>query len=139
MKRILLSATVFLVAAVRASGSARVTVDDLMRVRSILDVRISPDGENVAYAVSTPSLEKNVHEAAIFVVGARSGAPRRLAEGTRVFGGNLPSPRLRWSPDGASVTFLGFAGEKPQVFAAPLSGAEPRALTSAPEGVIAYE
>jgi len=32
-----------------AIGSRPVTVDDLMRLRAILDVRISPDGERVAY------------------------------------------------------------------------------------------
>src|SRR5262249_33436799 len=104
------------------AGAVKVTVDDLMKVRSILDTRISPDGQSVAYAVSTPSLERNTHEAAIYVIPARGGTPRRIAEGTRVFGTNLPAPRLRWSPDGASVSFIGFAGEKPQVFAAPAAG-----------------
>src|SRR5262245_8744427 len=119
--------------------AAKVTVDDLMKVRSILDTRISPDGQSVAYAVSTPSLERNAHEAAIYVVPARGGTPRRIAEGTKVFGMNLPAPRLRWSPDGASVSFIGFAGEKPQVFAASPAGGEARAITSAPEGAFGYE
>ena len=47
------------------AGAAKVTVDDLMKVRSILDVRISPDGESVAYVITTPSLERNAHEPAI--------------------------------------------------------------------------
>ena len=51
------------------------TVDDLMKLRSIVDVRISPDGERVAYVVSTPSLPKNEHEAALFVVPAAGGTP----------------------------------------------------------------
>jgi dipeptidyl aminopeptidase/acylaminoacyl peptidase len=114
-------------------------VDDLMKVRSILDVRISPDGESVAYVVSTPSLERNAHEPAIWVVPARGGAPRRIAEGAKIFGRNLPAPRLRWSPDGASVSFVGVAADKPQVFAAPAGGGEAKAITSAPEGAFAYE
>src|SRR5437016_2940552 len=38
-----------------------VTVADLMGLRSISDVRISPDGSQVAYVVSRPSLEKDEH------------------------------------------------------------------------------
>ncbi|MCA1609510.1 MAG: S9 family peptidase [Acidobacteria bacterium] len=123
-----------------AKAGARVTVDDLMKLRSVVDVRIAPDGQRVAYVVSTPSLDRNAHEAAVFVVEARGGAPRRVAEETRVFTPALPAPRLRWSPDGGRISFLGVAADKPQVFALSPSGGEPaRALTSAPEGVLAYE
>ena len=139
MRRVPAIAAGLLLLASGASGAANVTVDDLMRLRSIVDVRISPDGESVAFAVSTPSLERNAHEAAILVVPARGGTARRLAEGTKVFGGNLPAPKLRWSPDGTRVSFVGFSGEKPQVFAVALSGGEARALTAAPEGVFGYE
>jgi dipeptidyl aminopeptidase/acylaminoacyl peptidase len=119
--------------------AAKVTVEELMKLRSIMDVRISPDGELVAYVVSTPSLERNAHEAAIYVVAARGGQPRRVAEGTRVFAPRVPAPKLRWSPDGASLCFLGLAADKPQVFAAAPSGGQARPLTAAPEGVSAYE
>jgi dipeptidyl aminopeptidase/acylaminoacyl peptidase len=139
MRRVLAIAALALPLSSGAAGAGRVTVDDLMRLRSIVDVRISPDGDNVAFAVSTPFLERNAHEAAIFVVHARGGAARRLAEGTRVFGGNLPAPKLRWSPDGSRVSFVGLSGEKPQVFAVALSGGEAHALTAAPEGVLGYE
>ena len=124
-----------------AARAARVTVDDLMKLRSIVDVRISPDGEHVVYAASTPSLERNVHEAAIYVVPSGGGQSRRLADKTRVFNTPLPAPKLRWSPDGALVSFLGVAGDKPQpqVFIVAISGGEARAVTAAPEGVLGYE
>jgi dipeptidyl aminopeptidase/acylaminoacyl peptidase len=124
------------------SGTAeaeKVSVDDLMKLRSILDVRISPDGGWVAYAVSTPSLERNAHEAAIYVVPAQGGPARRIAEGTRVFTARVPAPKLRWSPDSGRVSFLGLASDKPQVFAIAASGGEARALTTAPEGVSGYD
>jgi len=50
-----------------------VTVDDLMRLRSIPDVRISPDGQRVAYVVSQPCVEKDVPEAGLYVVPALGG------------------------------------------------------------------
>src|SRR4029077_17537556 len=56
------------------SGRRPVTIDDEMKLRAIVDVRISPDGERVAYVVSTPSLEKNEHEGALFLVPSGGGA-----------------------------------------------------------------
>ena len=138
MRKALTIVVVILLSVCATAQAATVTVDDLMKLRSILDVRISPDGEMVAYVVSTPSLERNAHEAAIYVVAAQGGQPRRVAEGTRVFTARVPAPKLRWSPDSASVSFLGVAGDKPEVFAA-APGGQAHALTTAPEGVSAYE
>jgi len=139
MTKVLAIAVTVLISVSTTAQAAKVTVEDLMKLRSIMDVRISPDGESVAYVVSTPSLERNAHEAAIYLVPARGGQPQRVAEGTRVFAPRVPTPKLRWSPDGASVCFLGLAGDKPQVFAVAPSGGEARPLTKAPEGVSAYE
>ena len=109
------------------------TLDDEMRLSSIVDVKISPNGEHVAWIVSTPDLEKNAHEAALYVDA------KKIGEKVRIF--NIPLPRggLRWSPDGTMLSVLGFGGEKPQVFAIPLSGGRPRQLTDASEGVSGYE
>lgn len=139
-RRLVIAAAAFVWLCVSGSaGAAKVTVDDLMKLRSLMDVRIAPDGTQVAYVVSTPSLERNAHEAAVFVVETQGGEPRRLAEKTRVFAPRVPVPRLRWTPDGKSVSFLGLAADKPQVFVAAVSGGEARAVTTAPEGVTNYE
>jgi dipeptidyl aminopeptidase/acylaminoacyl peptidase len=122
-----------------AAASRPVTVDDLMRLRAILDVRISPDGERVAYVVSTPSLPKNEHEAALFVVASTGGQPTRTGDTVRIFNVPVPRPQLRWSPDGTMLSVLGFVGTRPQVFAIPVAGGAPKSLTVAPEGVSAYE
>ena len=58
--------------------AAKVTVDDLMQLRSISEVRISPDGRRVAYVVSTPSFEIAAHEAVVYVVPSTGGTPLRL-------------------------------------------------------------
>ena len=115
------------------------TLDDEMKMRAIVDVRISPDGERVAYVLSTPSLTKNEHEAALFVLPSRGGASTRLGDAVHIFNTPVPRPQLRWSPDSSTVSLVGLAGDRPQVFAIPISGAAPRALTSAPEGVFAHE
>src|SRR3989475_5080570 len=123
------------------SGQSKklVTLDDVMSVRSIADVSMSPQGDRVAYVVSTPSLTRNQHVAELFVVPASGGVPKRLAETTRILNTPLPSPKLRWSPDGTRISFLGLAAGKPQVFAVDPSTNDARALTDAAEGTSAYE
>jgi dipeptidyl aminopeptidase/acylaminoacyl peptidase len=122
----------------RPAAARPVTVGDLMRLRSISDVRISPDGSQVAYVVSQPSLEKDEHEAVLYLVSASGGAPARLTYGTRLFNKPRPAPHLRWSPDGTRLSFLAFAGDLPQVFALDARGGEARALTASPQGVSDY-
>ena len=75
-----------------------ITVDDLMKLRSVNDVRISPAGDRVAYVASVPSLPKNEHEAALFVAPANGGTPVRLGEAVRIFNTPTPRPQLRWRP-----------------------------------------
>jgi dipeptidyl aminopeptidase/acylaminoacyl peptidase len=124
----------------QVAARARVTVDDLMRLRTIVDVKIAPAGDRVAYVVSTPSVEKNVHETAMFVVNVTGGDPIRVAADARIFTPALPAPRLRWTPDGANLSFLALGdNNRPQVHVAPPAGGPSRAVTTAAEGVSAFE
>ena len=116
-----------------------VTVDDLMSLRSIFDVRISPSGDSVAYVVSTPDLVANVQEARIFVVPSRGGSPTRIAPEARVFAPALPAARLRWLPDGQRVSFLAMIDNRPQVVTATIAGGAAMPVTTAPTGVVTYE
>src|SRR6266849_4684077 len=117
----------------------RVTVDDLMKLRAIVDVQIAPDGQRVAYVVSTANLSKNEHEAELYVVPAGGGASTRLGETVHIFNMPTPRPQLRWSPDGAAVSLLGLVAGRPELFGIPVSGGTPEQLTKAPEGVFGYE
>jgi dipeptidyl aminopeptidase/acylaminoacyl peptidase len=123
-----------------AAGTPRLfTLDDEMALRAIVDARISPDGEQVAYVVSTPSVAKNEHEGALYVVPAAGGTPRRIGESLHIFNTPAPVPRLRWTPDSREVSLLALSGERPQVFAVPRAGGTPRAVTAAAEGVFGFE
>lgn len=142
----IISSTLFFIAlsllvfkSLTAQEKKKVTLDDLMKLSSINDVRISPLGNQVAYVVSTPSLPKNQHEPALYVIPVSGGAPRRVAETVKIINIPLPSPRIRWSPDGTRISFVGIKDEKPQVFAVDASGGEPQTLTDAAEGVFGYE
>ena len=119
--------------------SRPVTVDDLMTVRAIVDARIAPDGSRVAYVTSTPSLTKNEHEGALYVVPSSGGTSMRLGAAVQIFNVPVPAPRLRWSPDGSSVALMALVNGRPQVVAVPIDGSAPRQLTNAPEGVFGFE
>jgi dipeptidyl aminopeptidase/acylaminoacyl peptidase len=122
-----------------AQAKRPIAVDELMKLRSVVDVQIAPDGQRVAYVVSTPNLSKNEHECALFVVPASGGTPVRLGETVRIFNTPSPRPQLRWSPDGSRLSVLGFEEGRPEVIGISLSGSGAEALTRAPEGVFAYE
>src|SRR5436853_4702401 len=135
-----MSRRIFAAAAVVASvvsGSAQrggtIGVDELMTLKSIVDVRIAPDGQRVAYVVSTPNLDKNEHDAALYVVPSGGRSSTRLADALRIFNVPAPRPQLRWSPDGRTISVLGSDAGRPEVFGVASSGGEARQLTKAPE------
>jgi dipeptidyl aminopeptidase/acylaminoacyl peptidase len=115
-----------------------VTVGDLFRIRTVVEARIAPDGERVAYVVSEPSLDEDEHVAVLYVVPVEGGTPRRLTHGTRIFNRPLPRPELRWSPDGTKISFLGLVENAPQVMAIDADGGEAYPVTSSPAGVVQY-
>lgn len=124
-----------------APGAERklVTVDDLMELRTVNEVRISPDGRHVVYTVSTPSYETDSHETILYVVPSSGGNPTRLTYVTPVLNRPIPNPVLRWSPDGTTISFLSPVQGVAQVMGIGIAGGEARALTSAKGGVVTYE
>src|SRR5438045_9761709 len=115
----------------QVSGSAQparaaLTVDDLMRLRSIVDVQISPDGSRVAYVTSTPNLARNSHDAALFLVSADGGQSTRNGESVSIFNVPTPRPQLRWTPDGGPASVVAMAEGRPEVFAVAVSTGEAR-------------
>ena len=140
-KRGYMGSLLILAAAVALSAQAprRVTIDDLMALRTINDVKISPSGDRVAYTVSTPSLERNAHEPQLFVMPASGGAAKRLAEAHRIFTPALPAPRVRWMPGGQRVSILVTGATGPQVLTVDPDSNAADVVTSAPTGVSAYE
>lgn len=134
-------AVLFLTMSAPASAQERkpATLDDLMKFKTIVDVRISPLGDRVAYVVSTPSLSKNQHEPALYVVPVAGGTPLRLAESSRIINTPLPSPKIRWTPDSKKISFTAMKDDKPQVFVVDAGGGEVQVVTDAAEGVFGYE
>ena len=122
-----------------AQDGRKVTIDDLMALRTINDVKISPAGDQIAYTVSTPSVERNAHEPALFVIPSKGGTAKRIAESYRVFTPALPAPRVRWRSDGQSISMLVVEKTGPQVLSIKPDNTGAQVVTAAPLGVSAYE
>ncbi len=137
--RLAIVAALLVVTDLRAQEPRRVTIDDLMALHTINDVKISPSGDRVAYTVSTPSVERNAHETALFVIPSSGGTPKRLAPSQRIFTPALPAPRLRWLPDSKTVSVLVAGASGPQVAAIDTDTDAINFVTMAPTGVTAYE
>ena len=77
---------------------------DLTRIRFISDPQVSPDGQRVAFVVTTLSEEQDEYLANIWLVDTAGGAPRRFTTGP----GRDTTPR--WSPEGARLAFVSVWG-----------------------------
>ena len=113
------------------------THDELLSLRTLGTAKLSPDGSQVLYSVSSTDWEKNGYTTQLWLAAADQGSPPR-AMTTDPKGASAPD----WSPDGAHITFIGRRGggddAKPQVYALPLAGGEPVQLSAAERGVGGY-
>ena len=114
-----------------------VTSEDYFGFESISDPHISPDGQQVAYVLTTVDQKKNRRDTSIWVVAIDGhSSPRRLsAEG---FNSNSP----RWSPDGSRLAFVSNRegeGSRPQVCILHMNGGEAQVLTHLKNGVSSFQ
>ena len=118
--------------------------EDLVDIRGVEDVRISPDGRAVAFVVTEPGdtrksgKPETPRDTNIWMVPADGGEP------ARPFVASAKSDtHPRWSPDGRHLAFLSNRGEpigeeketKNQLYLIRVDGGEAEQLTSAKGGV----
>lgn len=97
-------------AALAASEEAKrpVKLEDFARLRTIRDPQRSPDGQWVAYAVSTIDLEKDKRDTDIWMVSWKEGEEVRLTSSPE------SETQPRWSPDNRYLAFLSSRGDEEQ-------------------------
>src|SRR5947209_960739 len=74
-------------------------LDDLARFRNVSDPQISPDGQWIAYTVSTIDTKEDKSSTHVWLVGFDGGNDRQITFSSDSEG----SPR--WSPDGKYLSF----------------------------------
>lgn len=105
------------------------TIDQILALRAVSDVAMSPDGRWIVYTVTTRDLAANLNRSAVWLVASDGGTPRQLTRGQGADRG------ARWSPDGSYLAFLSDrdSSRKSQVFGLEPNGGEAwrmRALSS---------
>ena len=113
---------------------------DAQRLRSVAGTAISPDGNQMLYALTTPDWKEATTQSDLYVVRTDRGleSTRQL---TFTTGKNESSPR--WAPAGGWFVFSsnreGAAGDtKQQLFMMRGDGGEARRITNAKEGVSTF-
>jgi dipeptidyl aminopeptidase/acylaminoacyl peptidase len=121
-------ACVLAAATAQSAEKRAITFDDLIRIQRVGSPQISPDGQWVAYTVTTPDLAANRNAGNIWLAPLAGGNARQLTQS-----GRDSSPV--WSPDGKTIAFLSSRAGESQVYLLPLSGGEPHPLTHLSTGV----
>jgi dipeptidyl aminopeptidase/acylaminoacyl peptidase len=104
---------------------------DLYRIVSLSDPRLSPDGQWLAYVRTVMDRERNDYRSTIWLAPTAGGRPRPFTSG----GKRDTTPR--WSPDGRWLAFVSDRGgekAKPQLYLIPTDGGEARRLTKMENG-----
>lgn len=122
-----------------SSNLRQITIEDLYRIKSVSAPRISPDGQRIAFVVTTIDAGKHEYRSSIWMVPTEGGEAKRFTAGAA----NTHSPS--WSPDGRWLAFVTEregepAGKdqeeqkkhgkgKSQIWLIPTDGGEARQLT----------
>jgi dipeptidyl aminopeptidase/acylaminoacyl peptidase len=109
-------------------------IEDMFAIRSVGSPRVSPDGEWVAYTVSSTGLDEDARSTRLWMVPLAGGDPLPMT----LEGESVGSPG--WSPDGRWLSFLASRGDgETQVWGLDRRGGEAQQLTEVEQGVNGYE
>jgi dipeptidyl aminopeptidase/acylaminoacyl peptidase len=111
-----------LAAVAQDSVKHAISFDDMIGMHRVADPKISPDGQWIAYAVSTPDMDANRNAGNIWAVRTSGGEAVQLTSGE-----HDSSPV--WSPDGKTLAFISSRGGNSQVYLLPMEGGEAREFT----------
>ena len=120
----------FMVSPVLAADKRPMQVEDLFKFKRVAAPQISPDGKQVAYQVTTVSLEENKSTTALWVAATDGKTPPKALTDPK--GKKDMSPR--WSPDGKTILFESTRPGTPQLYMVPAVGGDPKQITTISTG-----
>lgn len=116
-----------------ALGQHVPTFEEVISLRSVGGVQLSPDGKTVVYTVQSTDWNENRYDTEIWLCH-EGGKPFQLTNNVK----NASTNPL-FSPDGQWLAFLSDRGNKTQIYVLRLSGGEARALTREEEGISFFD
>jgi dipeptidyl aminopeptidase/acylaminoacyl peptidase len=128
MQRLMMCVWLLFSLKMEAQNKQSVSVTDMLKIQSIGDVILSPDGSKAAFTVTSIENEANSkldykYVSQVWMVSTDSNAtPRQL---TAKESASQPA----WSPDGKQLAFVRTVDSKPQIFLLSLDGGEAIQLT----------
>ncbi len=115
--------------------SRPLSIDDLMALKSVGSPQVSPDGDWVAYVVTSRDLDEDKSKSRIWMVSTEGGEPIPMT------GEDDSASAPKWSPDNKYLTFQASRGEKAktQVWNLNRLGGEAVQVTDVKQGINDYE
>ena len=131
------------IAHVAPSTPRPITSMDLLTIRDIRGMRISPDGKSVAFVLAQAVYESNRYRTALFVIDTRPGSvPTRLGSPGAPRWDDIGTFRpyvLTWSPDSRFIICLMKGNDQWQLWRWKKDGGKPEQLTHNASDIEDYE
>ena len=109
------------------NGEECIVTSDLMKIRTLKNVQLSPGGEKAVFVVTSMGVDEAGnyrYYRHLWLSGTDAGSsPRQLTFGDRLDGSPV------WSPDGSRIAFLRDHEGKSQIWILPLDGGESTRVT----------
>ena len=110
------------------------SIDDIINLKRVRNPEISPDGQWIAFTVSSSDLKKDTSETRIWMIPAAGG------EAIPMTAKGYSASQPKWSPDNKYLSFLAAKPEgKTQVWTLNRLGGEAQQLTKIIQGVSGHE
>ncbi len=130
--RLVVACSVAASAAALPAAERPLRFEELAKVQRVGPFSVSPDGREVAFAVSVPDVEANASRSAIWMVAPGGGEARRMTAGEK------QDSDPKFSPDGRRLAFVSNRDGGLQIWVLDLAGGDPVRATSFPTGVSNY-
>lgn len=122
----LVAATLPLTAMSQAPAPRAITVEDLVRLERVQDLRVSPDGRHASYTLRTTDYAANKGLRQLWLLDLKTRASRALTAGP------FNNSDARWSADSQTLFFISNRSGSAQVWRLPLEGGEAQPVTALP-------
>ena len=106
--------------------SKTLSLEDIMRIKSIGDLQVSPDGHHVCFTVPKAVMTEKKSEYLTHIYVADADGSNMIQS---TFG-DSSCTQPRWSPDGKWIAFTSSRSEKNNLYLIPGTGGEPQQLTT---------